>query len=174
MLSDIEVIKQNISIPEYFKLYINSNIDLLEPTVCDDGRVYRAGLICCPFHKEDTPSFSYDDRRGIWRCFGKCKVGGDVIRLHQINKHIATRDDAIDSLLQLRHLGMRHVDFHAPTYNFSEDDKELRILKNKAYRIAKSIEDFVELDYIMTKFQRPADTLADLDEFIIQRKKVSR
>lgn len=38
----------------------------------------RSGYICCPFHREDTPSLKiYPDNRG-WYCFG-CNRGGDVI-----------------------------------------------------------------------------------------------
>lgn len=169
MISDIDAIKQAISIPAYFKRFIDPKINLEEPTIAANGQMYRAGLICCPFHKEDTPSFSYDSRRKIWRCFGKCKVGGDVIRLHQVNKHIATRDDAIDSLLQLLHLGARHIDFHEPTVYYDRKDADLRVLENRAYALAKTKEDWIELDYIMTKFQRREDMLADLDEFIRAR-----
>lgn len=39
----------------------------------------RAGYICCPFHKEKTPSLKlYPGDKG-WHCFG-CGKGGDVIR----------------------------------------------------------------------------------------------
>lgn len=31
---------------------------------------------CCPFHKEKSPSFHCDDRRGIYHCFG-CGASGD-------------------------------------------------------------------------------------------------
>ena len=33
---------------------------------------------CCPFHKEKTASFSVDDRKGFYHCFG-CGVHGDAI-----------------------------------------------------------------------------------------------
>lgn len=36
-------------------------------------------VACCPFHEERTPSFKVDPRRGTWRCYGACGVGGDVI-----------------------------------------------------------------------------------------------
>jgi len=45
-------------------------------TLKRSGRGYF-GL--CPFHKEDTPSFSVLPERQIFHCFG-CGVGGDVIR----------------------------------------------------------------------------------------------
>jgi DNA primase len=42
----------------------------------------------CPFHIEKTPSFSVNEKKGIYHCFG-CGVGGDVInfimRYHNID-----------------------------------------------------------------------------------------
>lgn len=32
---------------------------------------------CCPFHGEKTPSFTVDENRGLFHCFG-CGAGGDV------------------------------------------------------------------------------------------------
>ena len=40
------------------------------------GREYKA---CCPFHKEKTPSFTVNDEKGFYHCFG-CGVHGDAIR----------------------------------------------------------------------------------------------
>lgn len=37
---------------------------------------------CCPFHNERTPSFSCDDAKGVFRCFG-CGAGGDLITFVQ-------------------------------------------------------------------------------------------
>ena len=33
---------------------------------------------CCPFHKEDTPSFSVNLANDLWYCHG-CQKGGNVI-----------------------------------------------------------------------------------------------
>lgn len=40
------------------------------------GREYKA---CCPFHNEKTPSFTINDEKGFYHCFG-CGAHGDVIR----------------------------------------------------------------------------------------------
>ena len=40
------------------------------------GREWKA---CCPFHDEKTPSFTVNDAKGFYHCFG-CGAHGDVIR----------------------------------------------------------------------------------------------
>lgn len=40
------------------------------------GREFKA---CCPFHGEKTPSFTINDDKGFWHCFG-CSAHGDAIR----------------------------------------------------------------------------------------------
>ncbi len=39
------------------------------------GREYKA---CCPFHNENTPSFTINDEKGFYHCFG-CGAHGDAI-----------------------------------------------------------------------------------------------
>ncbi|WP_129792467.1 DNA primase [Sphingosinicella sp. CPCC 101087] len=40
------------------------------------GREWKA---CCPFHKENSPSFTVSDEKGFYHCFG-CSAHGDAIR----------------------------------------------------------------------------------------------
>src|SRR5687768_187274 len=40
------------------------------------GREFKA---CCPFHNEKTPSFTVNDDKGFYHCFG-CGAHGDAIR----------------------------------------------------------------------------------------------
>ena len=40
------------------------------------GREWKA---CCPFHKEKTPSFTINDEKGFYHCFG-CGAHGNAIR----------------------------------------------------------------------------------------------
>ena len=136
-----------ISIPEYYKRFINSQVDLsLE------------NKQCCPFHKEDTPSFSYSPERGTWRCFGSCHTGGDVIDLHRKNFKLRSREEAKKSLYAL--LGIkREVSFVQEKPKANEIEIENRTLYNKALQKAQTIEQWLELDYIMSFYPVNYDKL---------------
>lgn len=51
---------------------------VIAPTVklIKAGREFKA---CCPFHNEKTPSFTVNDEKGFYHCFG-CGAHGDAIR----------------------------------------------------------------------------------------------
>lgn len=70
-----------------------------------NSKFNRNNKICCPIHKEKTPSLSLDTKRNKWRCFG-CGVGGD----------------AIDFISELR------------GFNYVESCKYLNVDLNKEYK----------------------------------------
>src|SRR5699024_12118851 len=74
-----EIIKDSVKISDY----------LLENKLIYD--VDDKSLIRCPFddHNDSTASFSYNDDKGLFNCFG-CGRGGDVINLHY---HMEKLDD---------------------------------------------------------------------------------
>ena len=43
------------------------------------ARKGREHLGLCPFHKEKTPSFTVNDEKGFYHCFG-CGAHGDIIK----------------------------------------------------------------------------------------------
>lgn len=64
---------------------IRSRVDIVEivsryTQLKKAGRDRWKGL--CPFHNEKTPSFSVDQVRGFYHCFG-CKVSGDIFTIIQ-------------------------------------------------------------------------------------------
>lgn len=130
------------SIPAYFKTYVDPNIDL-EVTP----------QLPCPFHDEKSgKSFSYSRQLGIWRCFGACHCGGDVIDLHRLNYRMKTRDEALQALCKIYGVEM-HKDL---TFEKKEVNVDLREVHRKrvyaaAVSLAKTPDDYVELDYIMSK-----------------------
>ena len=52
------------------------------------GREWKA---CCPFHEEKTPSFTVNDQKGFYHCFG-CGAHGDVIRWMTEQRGLAFMD----------------------------------------------------------------------------------
>jgi hypothetical protein len=59
------------------------------------GRGWKA---CCPFHEEKTPSFTVDDDKGFYHCFG-CGAHGDAIRWLTDNRGLSFQD-AVATLSQ--------------------------------------------------------------------------
>lgn len=64
-------IKQNLPIPTMYNRILGFYGNLEKESVC------------CPFHGEKTPSFSYSPALGIWTCFGECSRSGDSIELYK-------------------------------------------------------------------------------------------
>jgi len=62
----IKEIKERVSIVDIISGYVNLK---------RSGENF-VGL--CPFHNEKTPSFTVNEKKGVFHCFG-CGAGGDVI-----------------------------------------------------------------------------------------------
>src|SRR5258705_12380235 len=55
---------------------------VLSAVIAPSVKLIRAGRewkACCPFHNEKTPSFTVNDDKGFYHCFG-CGRHGDAIR----------------------------------------------------------------------------------------------
>ena len=52
------------------------------------GREYQA---CCPFHNEKTPSFTVNEAKGFYHCFG-CGAHGDIIKFEMEANNLAFLD----------------------------------------------------------------------------------
>jgi len=63
---------------------------IIAPTVklLRAGREWKA---CCPFHNEKTPSFTVNDDKGFYHCFG-CGAHGDAIRFLTDNRGLPFMD----------------------------------------------------------------------------------
>lgn len=132
------------TVPEYYSEFINKGVDLtLEPKQC------------CPFHQENTPSFSYNRASGRWSCFGRCHAHGDVIEMHKRWFHYATKEEAEKDLRMRYRLPKESI--HEKVLKASEpiyvsDDK---IQDEAAYveacALANTPDRWLELDYVMSK-----------------------
>ncbi|MCE7797436.1 DNA primase [Sphingobium sufflavum] len=72
------------------------------------GREYKA---CCPFHNEKTPSFTINDEKGFYHCFG-CGEHGDAIRWMTEQRGL-TFLDAVKELAEGAGLALPAPDPHA-------------------------------------------------------------
>jgi hypothetical protein len=150
--------KSLLSIPEYYKKYKNPNIDLEKET-----------SIPCEFHNEKHgKSFTYSPTKKVFRCWGECHTGGNVINLHMLNYGIRDYDEAKQNLYQLEGI-TEEITFQRPSLKVDENDVRYRIAYSKAISVAKTIEDWIELDMIMSIV--PVDPIT-LEVFANSRKKV--
>lgn len=142
------------TIPEYYAEHINKNVDL-------ESRPKQ----CCPFHKEDTPSFSYSAALGRWRCFGGCDCGGDVIDLHKKLYNIRSRKEAEESIKQLYHIPLVQTSMSMDSYAEPLVDTE-RIryasLLSELNMRARNSEQYCELDQAMSYYPVDIERLQDL------------
>ncbi|MCM1215107.1 MAG: CHC2 zinc finger domain-containing protein [Lachnospiraceae bacterium] len=130
------------TIPQYFKQYVDSKVDL-ETTP----------QIACPFHDEKTGrSFSYSKQLGIWRCFGACHCGGDVIDLHRLNYRMKTRDEARRAMYSMYGISLKEeLNFDKKRVEVNMADVHRRRVYAAAVQLAKTPDDYLELDYIVSK-----------------------
>jgi DNA primase len=67
---------------------------VLSAVIAPSVKLIRAGRewkACCPFHNEKTPSFTVNDDKGFYHCFG-CGAHGDAIRFLTDNRGMPFMD----------------------------------------------------------------------------------
>lgn len=99
------------------------------------GREYQ-GL--CPFHHEKTPSFTVNEAKGFYHCFG-CGAHGDIVKFEMEANNLPFMD-AVKKLAHQAGLTM-------PV--FSEKDKALNEAKKSLYDIMEQACIFFEKELLM-------------------------
>lgn len=145
-----------MTVPEYFKRFINKDIDLDETT-----------KVCCPFHKEDTPSFSYNPSTGRCRCFGSCHDGGDVVDLHRMNFHLDRRDrlgaeESLRRVLGLPSIKVRSLEQTMEPVIVNEEDVEMGRIYHLCLIHANCVSRWVDMDYVMSFYPPDVGRLKSL------------
>lgn len=87
------------------------------------GREYQA---CCPFHNEKTPSFTVNEAKGFYHCFG-CGAHGDIIKFEMEANNLPFMD-AVHKLAdkaglrvpQLSHENREEIEKRASQYDIME------------------------------------------------------
>ncbi|GIW63797.1 MAG: DNA primase [Patescibacteria group bacterium] len=137
----LQQIKQKLDIVDF----IGSYIELKRA-----GKNFKAK---CPFHQEKTPSFMVSPERQIWRCFGACQEGGDVISFYMKWENI----DFITAVKELAEkLGLdysRALRSSGTSSNLKSEILGLnkRIANFYSYLLFNSKEGRIALDYLKNK-----------------------
>ena len=92
------------------------------------GRLFKS---VCPFHSENTPSFIVDPDKNMWRCFGACSTGGDVISFIMKKDSISF----LDSLNFLKNkLGITTENFSSQKFKEIEEIKKINMLSAEFFK----------------------------------------
>jgi DNA primase len=117
----INEVRQHASIVEVVSDYVSLK---------KSGKNY---LGLCPFHSERTPSFTVNEEKGIFHCFG-CGAGGNVfnflMRTGQMSFPEAVRTVATRYNVAL------------PTRELSEEEKRRRSLRSKLYEVNETAAEY--------------------------------
>lgn len=129
------------TVPEYYAEYIDSSVDLAQNP-----------KQCCPFHKENTPSFSYNLETGRWSCFGKCHAHGDVVEMHRRWMKLETTEEAKKSLFKAYSIAeVNSLESLANQQPYVSEDKiENDVVYAEAIALANNPERWIQLDYVMS------------------------
>lgn len=140
------------TVPEYYGLYINKGEDLASHP-----------KQCCPFHKEDTPSFSYDLRTGKWSCFGSCHAyGKDVIDMHQRFSRLGSREEAQKDLALKFEVKVEKTYVKQSDILLNKEKIDTKALLVQAEMLAKTPDRWVILDDIVSEYPINSERLYNI------------
>jgi DNA primase len=117
MIKNLDVLKGKISLLDL----VNENI------ITKRNGTNHVGL--CPFHKENTPSFSVNSEQNVFYCFG-CQEGGDAIHYFQQLNNL----DFLEAVTQL-------ADKYEITLDKDQTEKQKQFIskQEKAYKLVSEV-----------------------------------
>ena len=94
----------------------------------------------CPFHSEKTPSFTVNEEKGIFHCFG-CGVGGNVFKFLMNHEHL-TFPEAVERVA--KRYGIRVDPVERPSARREEKEGLSRLNEKAANYFYKALRDHPE------------------------------
>lgn len=130
------------SIPAYYQTYVDPKVNL-----------ENTPSIPCTFHNEVSgKSFSYSNTLNVWRCWGACHCGGDVIDLHRLNYKLKNREEAKKSLYSICGISVEDtLTFEKEEVKVNDNEVHRLRVYSAAVKVANTPDDWDELDYIVSK-----------------------
>ena len=90
---------------------------------------------CCPFHNEKTPSFSVNEDKGFYHCFG-CGEHGDIISFTMKSENI----NFVEAIKELADMaGIKMPEFKQKTQQQIEDEENYIKITDKACKIYQDL-----------------------------------
>src|SRR5512136_781984 len=123
------------SIPEEKIAEIKERASVVE-VVTDLVSLKKSGknyLGLCPFHSERTPSFTVNEEKGIFHCFG-CGAGGNIFNFLMRASHLNFPEAA-------KAMAKRYG-VPLPTRELSEEEKRRRSQRAKLYEVNEAAADY--------------------------------
>ena len=128
------------------------------------GREYQA---CCPFHNEKTPSFTVNEAKGFYHCFG-CGAHGDIIKFEMEANNLPFMD-AVHKLADKAGLrvpqDVKIVSFDSTLYSLLTDPPLTSIERNPQSIAQKSCELILQ----MMRGEPPAETEIYIPTNLVER-----
>ncbi len=94
-------------------------------------RVGRNYVGLCPFHAEKTPSFTVNEEKGIFHCFGGCGAGGNVFHFLMQHDHL-TFPEAVEGVARRYGITVERLDRSGVKTNGEEKESLYRINERTA------------------------------------------
>lgn len=96
----------------------------------------------CPFHQENTPSFTVTPHRGVFYCFG-CKKGGNAITFLMEHENISYPE-------AVRWLG-RKYGIEVEEREETIDEKQTRLKRESLLIVNEKVHDFYRMEFLKDK-----------------------
>jgi DNA primase len=109
----------------------------------------RKMLGLCPFHQEKTPSFTVDDEKGFYHCFG-CHTGGDIYKF-VMEVYRMDFQEAIKYLAEQYSINIPKEADLTPVNSFNDIYKVLAEAANWFSKQLLSSTGYKALDYLKTR-----------------------
>ena len=158
-------IKDQLDVATYYNKYIDKSIFLLK-----EGTR-------CPFHRDSGENkLTLNRKTGKFRCW-VCGAAGDVIDLHGFvmnrqqghwmpESNTVSRKKSIENLAKMLNLDVHKVSFAKRPVLVDKQQVAYTCLLHQANALARTVSDWLKLDYIMSIYISDNTTLGFLIDYI--------
>lgn len=137
-----QLIRKSVSLPKYLEdIGLQQAADALSA-----GRPINCIL---PGHLDNSPSFSYKQNTGTWRCWSRCSKGGDVVDF-LVAYHDISIEDAANRLKNKYGIESDlHDLFETSESQITEVELQIKRVQTRLERVL-TVDNFILMDKVMS------------------------